>query len=260
MENWTQKAIDWFIGYYDSFKDLAEQQEVNFKIKKNHSLRVAQNSLSIATQLNWSEEDVKTAFLIGLLHDVGRFRQLFEYNTFNDKKSVNHAELGVEILKQKNPFELLNFQHKDILTKAIENHNKFKVDKRLFENELKHAKLIRDADKLDIFKVLTDYYSNKNGKANHTLTWELGKGNTISKEVAKEILTNKLVSRNNVVSELDVKVMQLSWVYDFNYKQSFAQLMKKGYLEIIYKSLPKNDLVFEIYRKVKVFAENQIKL
>ena len=51
--------------------------------------------------------------------------------------------------------------------------------------------------------------------------------------------------------------MQLSWVYDLNYRPSFELMMEKRYLEKIYNSMPKNDTVIEIYRKVKVFVENK---
>ncbi len=257
MEDWIKKATDWFNSYYNSFSDLTVLQKKNFEIKKNHSIRVANISLLISEQLKLSTEETKTAFLIGLLHDIGRFKQLIEYNTFNDNISVDHAKLGIETLIEVNPFEILRFHNEEVLIKAISNHNKFKIEQGLNDEELFHTKLIRDADKLDILKVLTDYYSNKNGKANHTLTWELEKGTSVSKEVAKETLEGKLVTRNKIKSEIDVKIMQLSWIYDINFIQSFELLMKNRYLEIIYDTLPKNDLIIEIYRKVKVFAENQ---
>ena len=38
------------------------------------------------------------AWLLGLLHDIGRFEQVKRYNTFNDSQSVDHAELGADIL------------------------------------------------------------------------------------------------------------------------------------------------------------------
>lgn len=34
------------------------------------------------------------AFLIGYLHDNGRFEQLWRYHTFIGAKSVNYAEFG----------------------------------------------------------------------------------------------------------------------------------------------------------------------
>jgi putative nucleotidyltransferase with HDIG domain len=258
MEDWIKTATDWFENYCNSFQKLTDQQQLNFSIKKEHSHRVAQIALSLSRKMNWPDEEVKTAFLIGLLHDIGRFKQLVEHSTFNDEKSVDHAELALKILKEVNPFESLGFENQETLFTAIRYHNKFTIENNLSDHEFEHSKLIRDADKLDIFKVLTDYYSKRNGTANHTLTWELQKGTKVSPEVAKEILAGKLVSKKNVLSEIDVKIMQLSWVYDMNYRISAQQLLDSRYLQIIYNSLPKNDLVIDIYRSIKVFAENKI--
>jgi putative nucleotidyltransferase with HDIG domain len=258
MKDWINISTEWFNNYCDSFKELTDNHQLNFRIKREHSLRVADIALSMANKLEWTEEEQQTAFLIGLLHDIGRFTQLVEFDTFNDEKSIDHAENAVKILKTENPFEALNVGNEELIFAAILNHNKFKIQEGLTGQELLHAKLIRDADKMDIFKVLTDYYSKRNGAANHTLTWELQKGTVVSPAVAKEVLSGKMVTKKNVLSEIDVKILQLSWVYDFNFRPSFEFIVKNRYLENVYNSLPKNDLVIEIYRKIKVFAENKI--
>ena len=152
----------------------------------------------------------------------------------------------------------MNIGNKELVFAAILNHNKFKISDGLTGQELLHAKLVRDADKMDIFRVITEYYLKRSGKFNHMLIWELPKGTVVSPSVAKEVLAGKMVSKKNVASEIDVKIMQLSWVYDLNFRPTFEYLMKKRYLESVYNSLPKNDLVIEIYRKIKVYSENKI--
>jgi putative nucleotidyltransferase with HDIG domain len=258
MKEWIDISTEWFDKYCNSFKELTDSQQLNFRIKKEHSLRVAEIALSLSKKMEWTEEEQKTAFLVGFLHDIGRFRQLVEYDTFNDDKSVDHAEIAVNILKEENIFNIMKIENEELVFAAISNHNKFKIQEGLTGQELMHAKLIRDADKIDIFKVLTDYYSQRNGSVNHTLTWELQKGTFVSPAVAKEILAGKMVTKKNVLSEIDIKIMQLSWVYDINFRPSFEFLVKNRYLENVYNSLPKNDLVIEIYRKIKVYTENKI--
>lgn len=258
MESWVKNLNKWFNSYCDSFAGLTDEQKRNFDIKRGHSIRVADFSVKLADKLDFSFEEQKLAYFIGLFHDIGRFRQLKEYNTFNDAKSVDHAEYSVDVINEEGLLEKFGIEDVDLVITAIQNHNKLKLPEKLPEQELKFARLIRDADKIDILKVLTVYYSKKNGVANHTLTWELPKGSTVSKAVSKEILDEKLVSKNNVVSEIDVKIMQMSWVYDFNYRPSIEHLLKNRFLESIYNTLPKNDLVIEIYRKVKVYSENII--
>ncbi|MBW6536565.1 MAG: HD domain-containing protein [Mariniphaga sp.] len=258
MEDWEKTSVDLFESYINTFSGLTEEQRKNFAIKKEHSRRVAGNSKKLADLLNLEPEDTKLAVIIAIFHDMGRFKQLVTYDSFNDAVSEDHAEVAVEILKEKGFIADLKPEEQEIVFSAIRLHNKFELLKKLNERELLHARILRDADKLDILKVLSDYYTDKNQMPNHTLTWDLPKATQVSSGVVKEVLGGKLVSKNEVKSEMDVKIMQLSWVFDINFKSSIEIIFQNRYLEKIYSSLPKNDTVIEIYRKIKVFAENKL--
>lgn len=258
IKEWGINYISKFESYVNSFAGLSEKQQRNFEIKKDHSLRVADIALLLSKKLEFLEEQIQAAFLSGLFHDIGRFKQLKEYDTFSDDKSVDHADIAIEILEEEKFLDDIDPELKRFIQVAIKNHNKFKIEEGLSEAELRFAQLLRDADKLDILKVISDYYTKRNSTVNHTLMLELPKGSVVSDSVIKEVLAGKLVSKKNVVSELDAKIMQLSWVYDINYRPAIEYLMDKRYLEIIYNTLSKNDTNIEIYRKIKVFAENRM--
>ncbi len=258
MKELNTITAEWFNNYCDSFINLSESQQFNFNIKKEHSLRVADIAVYLSNKLGLAEPDQQIAYTIGMLHDIGRFNQLVDFDTFNDSKSFDHAEKAVQILRDNNVPDHFNNIEREIIYTAILNHNKFNITNGLQEKALLHARLIRDADKLDIYKVLTDFYNSKDRQANHTLSWELPKGFAVNPAVAREVLAGKLVSKKNVISVIDVKVMQLSWVFDINFRPTFEYLLKNRFLEVIYNSLPKNDLIIEIYRKIKVVAENKI--
>ncbi len=257
-EDGVNLSIELFNSYVKGFENLTEEQEKNFVIKQNHSLRVAQNSSWLADKLELPENDKNLAFVSAIFHDIGRFSQLINYGTFNDLISVDHAELAVEILKNEKFLEQLGCEDEDIVYSAVLLHNKFDIPKKIEGRELLHANLLRDADKLDILSVLSDYYLDRNAQPNHTLTWELPKGTKVSDAVAKEVLAGKLVSKKNVTSELDVKIMQMAWVFDLNFKTSMGFVLEKRYLEKIYESMSKSDRIIDIYRKVKVYAENKM--
>ncbi len=258
MEDLVKTSTDFFNLYADSFENLTSDQQKNFTIKKDHTFRVIENSKMLAAILELTEEDVTVALVSAIFHDIGRFRQLVDFNTFNDSNSEDHAEAAIGILKESNILQNLDQETQELIYLVIRLHNKLQLPQKLNPRELMHAGLLRDADKLDILKVLTDYYSDRNSIPNHTLTWDLPKAIQVSPLVAKEVLNGKLVSKNELKSELDVKIMQLSWIYDINYKASIELIIKNRYLEKIFNALPKNDLVIEIYRKVKVFAENKL--
>jgi putative nucleotidyltransferase with HDIG domain len=258
MNVWEKTAIGLFESYVNSFSELSEIQERNFQIKKDHSVRVAYNAILLINKLGLEGIDEEIAFIAGIYHDIGRFRQFFEYNTFDDDSSIDHGDYSVDVLQEKGFISDMQPEEQDLIYKIIKLHNKFEIPKKLSDKELFHTKLLRDADKLDIYKVLTDYYADTSKDPDHTLTWELPRGNHVSPEVAKDILSEKLVSKVKVKSEVDLKILQLSWVYDMNFKPSFEILLHNRYLEKIYGSLPKNDLIIQIYRKIKVYAENKL--
>jgi hypothetical protein len=180
------------------------------------------------------------------------------YNTFDDEISLDHAEHSVRVLREQKLLESLDTDSQELVFCAIYHHNKFELPARLSDREYLYVNILRDADKLDILKVLTDYYSNITIDPNHALTWNMPNGNDVSADVANDILAGKLISRNKVKNDVDLKILQLSWVYDLNYKPSLEKIRKKKYFEKIYKTLPKNDLINEIYNKTEVYIENKL--
>ena len=90
------------------FVNNQEVDQVRATNKLDHIMRVAQISEKLATNLKLTEEQIKLAELIGILHDIGRFKQ---YQLLNQKtsknvlepiKKYNHGEAGVKILKEQN--------------------------------------------------------------------------------------------------------------------------------------------------------------
>ena len=114
----------------------------NVKIcrKIEHSYRVLDVAEEIAKSLDLSEEDLELAKLIGLLHDIGRFEQIRIYNTFVDKDSIDHADLGVKILFEDNLIRkfIEDDQYDEIIYKAIKSHNKYAIENGLNQQELLH--------------------------------------------------------------------------------------------------------------------------
>ncbi|HDR52816.1 MAG TPA: HD domain-containing protein [Mariniphaga anaerophila] len=199
MTDWVKSSKNALELYVNSFSGLTPEQQKNFDIKREHSFRVADTSLKLAEALNMDDQEKQTAYLTGIFHDIGRFRQLSVYNTFNDAVSEDHATLSVEILKEERFLDKWVDSHiQNTIFYAIEYHNKLALPSKAEEPLLLHARLLRDADKIDILKVITDYYTDKNRVPNHTLTWELPEANAVSSEVAKSVLAGKLVSKSEV--------------------------------------------------------------
>lgn len=203
----------------------------NVKIcrKIEHSYRVIEVAKQIAKTLKLEEEDLELAKLIGLLHDIGRFEQIRIYDTFSDKDSIDHADLGVKILFEDGLIRkfIEDDKYDNIIYKAIKNHNKYAIEDGLDEKELLHAKIIRDADKTDIYEVyIRDIESNENAIFNYD---NISK-EKISDKVLEAVKEHKLVDRYYTVNEADRYVAALAFIFDFNFKKGLELVKERKYI------------------------------
>lgn len=212
--------------FYKEYISRYNPEESRIALKIAHIYRTAQKAKWLAEELKLSQEDVLLAELIGLLHDIGRFEQLKQYNTFLDKDSINHGEYGVKILFEEGLIR--NFvednQYDEIIRKAILNHNKDRIQDGCSQRELTHCKIIRDADKLDIYYViLTDSLE---------VAYPLEKypKEGISKEIKEEFILNHKINYADIKSCIDILVGQIAYVFDINYLYTLEEIKKKEYL------------------------------
>ena len=204
----------------------------NVKIcrKIDHSYRVLDVAEEIAKSLDLSEEDLELAKLIGLLHDIGRFEQIRIYNTFVDKDSIDHADLGVKILFEDNLIRkfIEDDKYDEIIYKAIKSHNKYAIENGLNQQELLHAKIIRDADKVDIYEVyIRDIASNENAVFNYDNI----SNEKITGKVLESVKKHELVNRYDTVNEADRYVAALAFVFDLNFKKGIELVKERKYIE-----------------------------
>ena len=147
----TERCKNRFLEYVREFDTTDEL--ISRKIV--HTLGVADYSKEIAKSLNLNEEQIKLAYIIGILHDIGRFKQILLTGTYSDKGGVNHTDMGLKILFDENMITefVENREYDEIIKNAIANHSLFKINDGLDEETLMFSKIIRDADKLDIFRI-----------------------------------------------------------------------------------------------------------
>lgn len=217
----AKKFFEIYVSNYDINND-------KIKRKYYHSLRVSKLCKDIAVSLNLNEEGIKVAELLGLLHDFGRFEQIKIYNTFDDQKSVNHAVLGVEQLEKFGFNKFVDDKNIQNLIKiAIINHNKTFIEKGLSNIELLFCKIIRDADKIDIF-----FLFNQNEF--------ISTNEYIGKSLFDRVINCKIDYEHNV-NRLEQYVVSVAMVYDINFLWSYKYLYDKNYiLNIIDKIISTN--------------------
>jgi hypothetical protein len=238
---------NWFVNYVDTFKQGDPEIQENIELKEDHTRRVCIEILGIGESLGLTDEELHLAEIIALLHDVGRFEQYARYRTFRDSISENHAELGVRKIQKEGVLKHLNEEIQDLIIKSVRYHNYAVLPSEEPESLLFYSRLLRDADKLDIWKVVTDYYSRKDGKRNTALELELPDNPGFSEEVARDLKNKNSVHMKNVRNLNDFKLLQAGWVFDINFKPSLEMAKQRRYLEKIREALPESTEIDEIF-------------
>ena len=249
----ARKAFADYVKNYDIQND-------KIKLKVEHIERVSQIAKKLSMKLNLNEDDITLAELIGLLHDIGRFEQIKKFNTFNDRKSVNHGEFGVQVLFNQKDGIIRNFikdtQYDEIIRKAIINHNKDALDipKDLTKQELLHTKIVRDSDKTDILYILT--YAEKE------TVWEKDdlSDDFISDEIYKDFMEKGRIDYGKKKSSVDSLIGHFAYIFDFNFPDTIQYIKEQNYIEKIYNRFefhdPKTKKQYEkIYEKVLKYME-----
>ena len=226
----------------------------NSKIKRKfgHSFRVMDIAGEIAKSIDLIDEDIELARLIGLLHDIGRFEQEMIYKTFRDHESIDHGDLGEEILK-KNQY-IRNYIDEDkydnIIFKAIKNHNKFKIEDSLSEKELLFSKIIRDADKLDIFFEGAEMFWTKSEEIEEV------NNSKITEKVINDFYNNSLIDRKDIETRADGIISFIGFMFDINFKYDFEVLKKEDYInKILDKFTFYDEKTAEQMKKIRTIAK-----
>lgn len=248
-----KNVINAFAEYVRNYDPSDEK----IKLKIDHTYRVAGLCQRIAESLGLSEPDVDIAWLLGMLHDIGRFEQIRRFGTFNDAQSVDHAEFGADLLfkeglirkfaegyyeecelaepeNQEDEQIIKNNEHhnKDtgLLEMAIRQHNKYRVKEDLTERQRMFCDILRDADKVDIFKVNADIPM----EIIYDVTTEELKNGVITKEVLESFYKKETVLKSVRRSAVDHIVGHISLLFELVYKESYRQAKEQGY---VYKLL-----------------------
>ncbi len=226
-----------FLDYSDNFIAKADNPDP-FILKKQHTFRVCEEILYLGKKLLLPEQDLVLAEAIALLHDIGRFIQLEKYGTFLDRISENHAKLGLGVIDEQKLLDLCNKEEANIIKEAVGFHNAATTPKNRDERTLFFIKLIRDADKLDIWKVVTDHYTNPDPNSAKIINLGLEDDGGISKQALVAVCNKTFVNASVIKRLNDLKLLQISWVFDLNFPLSVSRLKQKCYIDKIISTMP----------------------
>ncbi len=232
----------WFADYCASFSLPNEVDQRNIAIKREHTHQVCLNAVRIAEDLDLDQQETRLAETIALFHDVGRFSQYQQHRTFDDSISVNHAVLGSKVLLENNVLGGLPKQEQDIIVRSVTLHNVFTLPDGLDNKSLLFAKLIRDADKLDILRVVIEYFEQDEGSRAEAVALGLPDvPEGYSPEVLACLVRGEMARKDALTTLNDFKLLQLAWLYDLNFTCSLRMVIERDYIRKIAEMLPRNE-------------------
>jgi hypothetical protein len=247
---------NWFSGYCKRFYPAAREDRKNIALKEFHTRKVAANMVLIAGAELQNRNKVLMAEAIGLLHDIGRFPQYAQYRTFRDNISVNHGRLGAEVLETEKPLSGLPLSEQELIIDAVRFHNAFSIPGELDPEKVFFLKMIRDADKLDIWRFFSEYYEKDEVERESAAGLDLPDTPEYSEEVLACLFGKKSAAYSDLKTLNDFKLMQLTWVYDLNFPASFSLASNQGCIDKVISSLPERKEISQAVSALRQYIGN----
>lgn len=213
---------------FENYVQNYNLDDPNIHLKYIHSIQVAENCEKIAMSIGLNKDECDLAWMIGMLHDIGRFEQIRCFNTFIDKDSIDHAEFGADLLfKEGVIVEFLKEEGwYDLIEKAIRFHSRYRLPENLSEIEMCFCQILRDADKIDIYRANYEtglevvYYVTKEELYNSTVT----------KAVYDTFLEKRAIPREIRKTVADNLVGHMALAFELVYPKSRILVQEQEYI------------------------------
>lgn len=226
------------------------------KLKIDHTYRVATFCDSIARSLNLSDEDRDIAWLCGMLHDLGRFEQIKRYGTFNDSQSIDHAKLSADLLFEEHLADdyVYGFEQdamRPVIELAIRSHSAYRLPEKISAREKMFCDILRDADKIDIFRVNID----TSPEEIYNVTTEELKNSQVSPEVMQCFDEEHAVLRSLKKTAIDNYVAHMALTFELVYPKSRQLVYEQGYLAQMLEFKSDNSVTNEQLSQIREMLE-----
>ena len=224
-------------AYVDTYRDANGQLPAMMQLKRIHTAFVVRNAELIADGESFDPVAREVSRIAALLHDTGRYEQLKRYNTFKDSESVDHAVFSHDIVRDQGWLDKLELESRvgvggwrDAVLNAVLYHNRRDLPEEIrtpfstpTSNSHSHsnselhltslaAHTVRDADKLDIFRVLEERLKDPVWRKDTRAFWNLQIEAPPNPEVVRAIEAREPVDYNAIKSLADFVLIQVGWM------------------------------------------------
>lgn len=220
----------WFDGYVQTFYDIDPDGLRNIQLKVEHTRKVCAVMDLLAAGEGLSGEETRIAGATALLHDVGRFLQYRRWRTFRDSDSDNHARLAVEVIREHRLLDDLPPDTCLLIEEAVRFHNLLQPPEKVHSPTRLFIQLIRDADKLDIWRVFLDEFTLPEEERASAACLGLPDLAEFSPSCLAALARQQVVHLEDCRTLNDFKLLQISWALDLSFASSYRLLLERGYI------------------------------
>lgn len=229
----------WFDGFVEPYLDTDPEGVGNINLKIVHTRKVCEVMALLCAGEGLSPEETRIALTVALLHDVGRFPQFKRWRTFRDSESDNHARLAIDVIRAGKLLAGINPAEQLLIEEAVRFHNLLELPKKYRSPGDLFIRLIRDADKLDIWRVFVELLSQPPRERASAATLGFDDDpERVSESCLKNLASASIIRLDTVATINDFKLLQISWVYDLNFATSRRILLERGHIQALASSLP----------------------
>ncbi len=273
-----EKFRTWFDDYVTGFYSEDEYVNTNLKMKQLHSRRTCSVTRELVDQLELDTNQKRIAETIALFHDIGRFEQFIRYGTYNDARSVNHCQLGLRVLRETNVLAPVDRAEREVIEKAIEYHGRKELPSDLDDQCLLFSKVIRDADKVDVLYVITEYHKQyleivtrrpwpvtratsderRATRVLQSLLLELPDEPKYSPKIVDALLHGRRIDHKELRTMNDMRLLLIGWVYDVNFAATLKQIRERGFLDVLFDFLPRTCDIESVRRIISHYIDSRI--
>jgi hypothetical protein len=248
----------WLARFVQDHVMRNEQDQQNILLKEEHTAAVCGNSLRIAAGLGLGPHDAALAEAIALFHDVGRFPQYLRYRTFEDSRSVNHAVLGAKVLLERNVLGDLPGRERDVIVRSVTLHNVFSLPPRLGDEVRLQSQIIRDADKLDIWRIFIGLLERDRSAWPSAVSLGLPDGPGYSPGILDSLSRREMVRLSSLRTLNDFKLLQLAWIYDLNFAPSLRIVLERDVIGRLSATLPEDVRIARVLNELREHVDGRL--
>ncbi len=245
------RVQDRFYTYTNVFVEKAADP-YPYILKQEHTMRVCDNIRMLSRSLNLSSNTMCLAVAAAMVHDMGRFPQFDTFGTFADGRSKNHGSLGAKVLVRHDILKGIPKTEKQLILRALVLHNRPRLPLGLESDLDLIARLLRDADKIDIYGVMKDHYQRVES-GNGFITHDLTDDGKVSHDLVMHLLNKQRLDFNRVITLNDMKVFQIGMVFDLNFPATAKAVKDLGIIPAIVFSMPADSLLDELSRTIESY-------